>query len=98
MTHPASELILDRVYAHEIAHANEIFMTQPVGHGQVMNYTWAQTVDESRRMAAHLKSLGLPRAARIAILSKNCAHFSLPAKEESLHEQTTCQGLLAHQG
>lgn len=26
-------------------------------------------------MAAHLQSLGLPRGARVAILSKNCAHF-----------------------
>ena len=68
-------LILDRVYEHEKNYAQEIFLTQPTGQGQVTHYTWAQTLDESRRMAAHLASLGLPRAARIAILSKNCAHF-----------------------
>ena len=49
--------------------------TQPLGKGQTVDYTWAQTLDQSRRMAAYLQSLGLPRAARIAILSKNCAHF-----------------------
>jgi long-chain acyl-CoA synthetase len=75
MTQPASELILDRVFAHEKAHADDIFLTQPIGGGKVINYTWAQTMDQSRRMAAHLKSLDLPRAARVAILSKNCAHF-----------------------
>ena len=71
----AHALILDRVYAHEKNHAQEIFLTQPTGQGQVKNYTWAETMDQSRRMAAYLTTLGLPRAARIAILSKNCAHF-----------------------
>ena len=75
MTSPPNELILERIYANELAYANEIFLTQPIGGGQVTDYTWAQIMDQSRRMAAHLKSLGLPRAARIAILSKNCAHF-----------------------
>lgn len=34
-------------------------------------------MDEARRMAAHLRSLGFPPGSRIAILSKNCAHFIL---------------------
>ena len=68
-------LILEKIYSHEKAYADEVFMTQPIGHGQVVNYTWAQTLDQARRMAKHLQSLGLPRAAKIAILSKNCAHF-----------------------
>ena len=75
MTQTQADLMLERIYANELTYANEIFLTQPVGDGQVQNYTWAETVDQARRMAAHLKSLGLPRAARIAILSKNCAHF-----------------------
>jgi len=68
-------LILDRIFEHEKNHAQQIFLTQPLGHGQVTDYTWAQTMDQARRMAAHLQTMGLPRAARIAILSKNCAHF-----------------------
>jgi long-subunit acyl-CoA synthetase (AMP-forming) len=75
MIQTTSELILDRIYANEQAYADEIFLTQPLGGGRTQDYTWAQTMDQSRRMAAHLQSLGLPRAARIAILSKNCAHF-----------------------
>lgn len=68
-------LILDHVYAHEAALADQVFLTQPVGAGQVVDYSWAQTVDQARRMAAHLRGLGLAPGARIAMLTKNCAHF-----------------------
>ena len=70
-----NRLILDYVFDHEAGHPDRIFLTQPVGDGQVIDYTWAQTLDQSRRIAAHLQSRGFPRGARIAILSKNCAHF-----------------------
>jgi long-chain acyl-CoA synthetase len=72
---PDSKLILDYVYDHADAHPNQVFLSQPVGGGKVTDYTWAQTVDQARRMAAHLQSRGLERGARVAILSKNCAHF-----------------------
>ncbi|HEY6514464.1 MAG TPA: AMP-binding protein [Burkholderiaceae bacterium] len=68
-------LILDQVYDHEANRANSVYLTQPLGGGQVADYTWAQVLDQSRRMAAHLQSRGFERGARIAILSKNCAHF-----------------------
>ncbi len=69
------KLILDWVLEHEAGHPDRVFLTQPTGGGQVVDYTWGQVLDQSRRMAAHLRSRGLPRGARIAILSKNCAHF-----------------------
>jgi long-subunit acyl-CoA synthetase (AMP-forming) len=69
------KLILDHVYEHEASHAGRILLTQPVGAGQVIDYTWAEVLDQARRMAAHLQARGFPRGARIAILSKNCAHF-----------------------
>ena len=72
---PDSKLILDYVYDHADAHHDKVFLSQPVGGGKVTDYTWAQTVDQARRMAAHLQSRGLERGARVAILSKNCAHF-----------------------
>ncbi len=75
MNAKASSLVLERIYQHEKSHPAKVFMTQPVGHGKVVDYTWGQTLDQSRRMAAHLKSLGLPHGAKVAILSKNCAHF-----------------------
>jgi len=67
--------VLECIYQHEKNLADHVFLTQPVGGGKVLDYTWAQTVDQSRRMAAHLKTLGLPRGAKVALLSKNCAHF-----------------------
>lgn len=70
-----SKLLLDYVYEHETALSSQVFLTQPVGGGQVKDYTWAQTMDQARRMATHIKSLSLEPGARIAILSKNCAHF-----------------------
>jgi len=71
----AQTSILECIYQHEKNLAEQIFLTQPTGQGRVIDYTWAQTVDQSRRMAAHLQTLGLPRGAKVAILSKNCAHF-----------------------
>jgi long-subunit acyl-CoA synthetase (AMP-forming) len=70
-----SKLILDHVFDHEAKHPDRVYLTQPVGGGQVVDYTWGQVLDQSRRMAAHLQGLGFPRGARIAMLSKNCAHF-----------------------
>lgn len=70
-----SRLILDYVYDHETANPDRVFLTQPLGGGAVKDYSWRTVVDEARRMAAHLRSLGLQRGDRVAILSKNCAHF-----------------------
>lgn len=72
-----SELLLERIYRWEKEIPDRIYMTQPLGGTAVRDYTWRQTVDEVRRMAAHLKSLGYPPGSRIAILSKNCANFIL---------------------
>ena len=72
------KLILEQVLDHEAGHPDRIYLTQPVGGGQVVDYTWGQVLGEARRMAAHLQGLGLPNlkpGARVAILSKNCAHF-----------------------
>ena len=69
------KLMLDYIYDHESAHPDAVYLTQPIGGGQVVDYTWAQTLDQARRMAAHLQSRGMEPGARIAILSKNSAHF-----------------------
>ena len=70
-----SQLILDYVYGHEVNLPDRVFMTQPTGAGHVVDYTWKQTMDQARRMAAHIQSQNFEPGARIAILSKNCAHF-----------------------
>ncbi|MEN9376623.1 MAG: hypothetical protein RL710_1780, partial [Pseudomonadota bacterium] len=71
----APKLLLDYVFQHEAAHPDKIFLTQPTGHGMTVDYTWGQTMEQARRMATYLKAQGFEPGARIAILSKNCAHF-----------------------
>lgn len=70
-----SKLLLDYIYAHESALADQVYLTQPIGNGEVVDYTWRQVMDQARRMASHLQTRGLEPGARIAILSKNTAHF-----------------------
>ena len=45
------------------------------GAKKVRDVTWAQVIDEARRVANHLSGLGFAPGARIAILSKNTAHW-----------------------
>ena len=71
---PDQKLILDFIYEHEAARRDKVFLTQPIGGGKVLDTTWGQTLDQARRMAAHLQSRGLA-GNQIAILTKNCAHF-----------------------
>jgi long-chain acyl-CoA synthetase len=68
-------LILDRIQEHAAANPQRVFLTQPVGGGKVVDYTWGEVVDQARRMAAHLQREGFGEGTHVAILSKNCAHF-----------------------
>jgi long-chain acyl-CoA synthetase len=70
-----NKLPLDMVYHWEKAKGDSLYMTQPIGNGKVVEYTWKRAVDESRRMASYLKSLNLPEKSRIGIISKNCAQW-----------------------
>ena len=70
-----SKLILDHVYGHEKTLASRVYMTQPIGQGQVIDYTWQETMRQARSMAAYLQAQNLKPGDRVAILSKNCAHF-----------------------
>ena len=68
-------MILDHVYGHEKTRPELVYMTQPIGQGQVIDYTWRETLRQARSMAAYLNAQNLAPGARVAILSKNCAHF-----------------------
>lgn len=72
---PQPRLLLDYVLSHAEEHPDLVYLTQPLGGGRVADTTWGQAVDQARRMAAHLRSRGFEPGARIAMLSKNCAHF-----------------------
>jgi long-chain acyl-CoA synthetase len=72
----ASEaLALQRLYHWETTCPEKVALTQPMGGGQVRDYTWRQLMAESRRMASHLKSLGFQPGSHIALLAKNTAHW-----------------------
>ncbi len=74
-TVPADTLALQRLYHWEAASPDRVVFTQPLGGGQVRDYSWREVMDQSRRMAAHLQSLGLQPGDKVALLSKNTAHW-----------------------
>ncbi|MBY6032055.1 AMP-binding protein [Marinobacter daepoensis] len=69
------KLPLEMVYHWEASSPDSLYMTQPIGEGRVVEYTWGRAVDEARRVAAYLKSLNLPEKSRIGLISKNCAQW-----------------------
>ncbi len=70
-----SELLLNRFYSHVNTRGDDVYLVQPTGGGEVAEYTFNQVFDQAARMAAHLKSLNLEPQSKIALISKNCAHF-----------------------
>ena len=73
----AEQTTLARLYHWEATRPDVVHLTQPLGNGKVAEYTWAQSMDQVRRMAAHLRSLELPPGSNIALLAKNSAHWML---------------------
>ncbi|MET0164826.1 MAG: AMP-binding protein, partial [Vicinamibacterales bacterium] len=74
---PPEQLALQRLYHWEKTAPGQVILTQPQGGGAIRDFTWGEAIGDVRRMAAHLRSLGFPPGSRIAILSKNCAHWLL---------------------
>jgi long-chain acyl-CoA synthetase len=52
----------------------KIFLRQPFD-GRWKTWTWAEAGIECRKLAASMRSMGLPDGSHVAILSKNCAHW-----------------------
>lgn len=67
------QLALQRLYFWEKTAPDRIVFTQPMGGGVVKTFTWREALDQTRRMAAHLKKLGLAPGDKVALLSKNTA-------------------------
>ena len=51
-----------------------VFLRQPI-HGEWKDFTFAAAGQEIRKIAAGLKAMNLPPQSKIALLSKNCAHW-----------------------
>ena len=67
-------LPIDMLYKWEQETPQNIYLRQPI-NGEWHQWSWHETGQQVRRMAAYLKSLDLPPASKIGILSKNCAHW-----------------------
>lgn len=67
-------LPLDMMYRWEKESPDLVYMRQPI-NGQWKEWTWKETGQEVRKMAAYLKGLGYEPGAKIAVISKNCAHW-----------------------
>ena len=65
---------LEMMYKWEEEKSNEVFLSQPI-NSIWHDWTWEEVMLEVRKMAAYIKSLNLEEKSKIAILSKNCAHW-----------------------
>ena len=52
----------------------DTFLVQPID-GEYIEFTWERVGNEARKMCNYINSLSLPKKSKIAILSKNCAHW-----------------------
>src|SRR5690606_38354207 len=62
-------------FQRETAHPHKRYMVQPQVGGQIEELSWAQVGNQARRAAAWLRAQELEPGSRIAIISKNCAHW-----------------------
>lgn len=70
----SSKTLLDYAIQHSEELPQHIWLYQPHDGGQISTYTWQEALRQARLIASHLRSLPIDKGARIAILSKNCAH------------------------
>src|SRR5690606_4570411 len=55
--------------------AGKLAMVQPLGQGQLREYTWREIGEQVQKMAGYLVSLNLAPGSHIALMSKNCAEW-----------------------
>ncbi|MES2819019.1 MAG: AMP-binding protein [Pseudomonadota bacterium] len=71
----AASLPLEIFYAREVRHPDKVYLVQPLGGGRLQELSWSEVGDQARRAANWLRSQELPAGSRIALISKNCAHW-----------------------
>ena len=69
---PDSDLPLQRVYSSERDRSGQLFLTQP-RKGEIRSWTWAEAMQEIRRIAGWLADQNWAPGSRVVILSKNSA-------------------------
>ena len=66
--------IIDSFCLYEQTKPNALFLSEPVNQ-VYQNFTWQSAGLEIRKMVTAIHSMGLKKGDKIAILSKNCAHW-----------------------
>jgi len=66
--------MVENFYHWEANTPNNIYLSQPVGD-EYIDFTFKETGNQARKMAAALKAMNLPEKSHIGIVSKNCAHW-----------------------
>jgi long-subunit acyl-CoA synthetase (AMP-forming) len=65
---------LEMFYQWEETHPETVYLKQPID-GVIKDFTWRETGQQARKVAANLVAMDLPAGSHIAILSKNCAEW-----------------------
>lgn len=65
---------LSLLYENEQKLADQVYLRQPFNH-EWHEYTWKDTMAQVRRIVTFLHQQGLEKGDRVAIFSKNCAHW-----------------------
>ncbi len=65
---------LEMLYHWEQTTPDKLFLRQPY-QGQWKEFTWKEAAHEVRTLAAALQSYGLAPKSKVALVSKNCAHW-----------------------
>jgi len=65
---------LEMLYQWEQTHPETVYLKQPID-GVIKDFTWRETSQQARKVAACLLAMDLPAGSHIAILSKNCAEW-----------------------
>jgi long-chain acyl-CoA synthetase len=65
---------LEMFYQWEQTHPDIVYLKQPID-GVNKDFTWRETGQQARKVAASLLAMDLPVGSHIAILSKNCAEW-----------------------
>ncbi len=65
---------LEMLYQWEETHPETVYLKQPID-GVIKDFTWRETSQQARKVAASLLAMDLPAGSHIAILSKNCAEW-----------------------
>lgn len=66
--------IIEKFCQYEQSRPHQLFLAEPV-KGEYKKFTWQQAGQQIRSMAAALNAMGYGKDDKIAILSKNCAHW-----------------------